>query len=135
MAVATEKEAEAQSGDNRTMGRKSTVPYGLYIAHGFISAPLAKQTGFNEEDLELFWNALINMFECDRSAARGLMSARKLYVFKHLDPIGSAPAYKLFDLIKIERENKEQPARSFSDYKITVAEKEIPDRVELIEKI
>jgi CRISPR-associated protein Csd2 len=137
MAVATEKEAEQQSGDNRTMGRKSTVPYGLYVAYGFISAPLASQTGFNEneEDLELFWKSLINMFEYDRSAARGLMSARKLYVFKHLDPIGSAPAYKLFDLIKIERENKEFPARDFSDYKIEVAKGKIPDRVELIEKI
>jgi CRISPR-associated protein Csd2 len=135
MAVATEKEAEQQSGDNRTMGRKSTIPYGLYIAYGFISAPLAKQTGFSEDDLELFWSALVNMFEYDRSAARGLMSARKLYVFKHSDPMGSASAYKLFDLIKIERKNKELPTRDFSDYEIAIDKEKISDRVELMEKI
>ena len=81
MAVATEKEAEKQGGDNRTMGRKATIPYGLYVCHGFISANLAKQTGFSEEDLNLFWEALRNMFDVDRSAARGLMSAQKLIVF------------------------------------------------------
>ena len=83
MAVATEKEAEKQGGDNRTMGRKATVPYGLYLCHGFISANLAQQTGFSEDDLNLFWEALKNMFDIDRSAARGLMSAQKLIVFKH----------------------------------------------------
>ena len=79
MAVATDAEAKKQSGDNRTMGRKATVPYGLYICHGFISANLAQQTGFSEEDLALFWEALKNMFDMDRSAARGLMSAQKLF--------------------------------------------------------
>ena len=98
MAVATDKEAEKQSGDNRTMGRKSTIPYGLYVCHGFISANLAKQTGFSEEDLNLFWEALKNMFDVDRSAARGLMSAQKLIVFKHDSVLGNAPANKLFDL-------------------------------------
>ena len=83
MAVTTEKEAEAQSGDNRTMGRKHIIPYGLYRAHGFISAKLAERTGFSNEDLDLFWRALINMFEHDRSAARGEMAARKLIVFEH----------------------------------------------------
>jgi CRISPR-associated protein Csd2 len=132
MAVATEKEAEDQKGDNRTMGRKSTIPYGLYVAYGFVSANLAKQTGFSEEDLNLFWKALINMFENDRSAARGLMSARKLYVFKHSDELGNAPANKLFDLISIKKKS-DKPARDFSDYEITVGQ--TPDGVELIEKI
>ena len=121
MAVATEKEAEKQSGDNRTMGRKSTIPYGLYVCHGFISANLAKQTGFSEEDLDLFWEALKNMFDVDRSAARGLMSAQKLIVFKHDSVLGNAPANKLFDLVKIEK-NFDGVARSFSDYQVTINE-------------
>lgn len=121
MAVATEKEAEKQSGDNRTMGRKSTIPYGLYVCHGFISANLAKQTGFSEEDLNLFWEALKNMFDVDRSAARGLMSAQKLIVFKHDSVLGNAPANKLFDLVKVEK-NCDGVARSFSDYHVTINE-------------
>lgn len=121
MAVATEKEAEKQSGDNRTMGRKATVPYGLYICHGFISANLAKQTGFDEDDLELFWQALVNMFDVDRSAARGLMSAQKLIVFKHDSVLGNAPANKLFDLVQVEKTCEGAP-RKFSDYKVTIAE-------------
>lgn len=121
MAVATEKEAEKQSGDNRTMGRKSTVPYGLYVCHGFISANLAKQTGFSEEDLSLFFEALQNMFDVDRSAARGLMSAQKLIVFKHDSELGNAPANKLFDLVKIEKVCNGAP-RSFKDYKVEVAD-------------
>ena len=119
MAVATEKEAEKQSGDNRTMGRKATVPYGLYVCHGFISANLAQQTGFSEEDLAIFWDALKNMFDVDRSAARGLMSAQKLIVFKHDSVLGNAPANKLFDLVKIEKEYDGAP-RSFSDYTVTI---------------
>ena len=106
MAVATEKEAEKQGGDNRTMGRKATVPYGLYVCHGFVSANLAKQTGFSQEDLDLFWEALKNMFDVDRSAARGLMSAQKLIVFKHDSVLGNAPANKLFDLVKIEKTSR-----------------------------
>ena len=121
MAVATDKEAEKQSGDNRTMGRKSTIPYGLYVCHGFISANLAKQTGFSEEDLNLFWEALKNMFDVDRSAARGLMSAQKLIVFKHDSVLGNAPANKLFDLVKVEK-NCDGVARSFSDYQVTINE-------------
>jgi CRISPR-associated protein Csd2 len=121
MAVATEKEAEKQSGDNRTMGRKATVPYGLYVCHGFISANLAQQTGFSEDDLALFWNALKNMFDVDRSAARGLMSAQKLIVFKHDSVLGNAPANKLFDLVKVEKVCS-GAARSFSDYKVTIDE-------------
>jgi CRISPR-associated protein Csd2 len=130
MAVATDKEAEKQGGDNRTMGRKATVPYGLYVFHGFISANLAKQTGFDEEDLSIFWDALKNMFECDHSAARGLMSARKLYVFTHATELGNASASSLFDRIQITRKEPGKVARSFSDYEVTVnqdglAEKQI----------
>lgn len=121
MAVATEKEAEKQSGDNRTMGRKATVPYGLYVCHGFVSANLAKQTGFSEDDLKLFWDALKNMFDVDRSAARGLMSAQKLIVFKHDSVLGNASANKLFDLVKIEKKC-EGVARQFSDYEVTIGE-------------
>jgi CRISPR-associated protein Csd2 len=123
MAVATEAEAEKQSGDNRTMGRKYTVPYGLYRAHGFVSANLAHQTGFSEKDLNLFWEALQNMFEHDRSAARGMMSTRGLYVFEHSTALGNAPAHKLFERIKVERNPAlEGPARSFDDYVVTVDE-------------
>lgn len=121
MAVATEKEAEKQGGDNRTMGRKATVPYGLYVCHGFVSANLAKQTGFSQEDLDLFWKALKNMFDVDRSAARGLMSAQKLIVFEHNSVLGNAPANKLFDLVKIEKKC-DGVARSFSDYQVTIGE-------------
>lgn len=130
MAVATEKEAEKQSGDNRTMGRKATVPYGLYVCYGFISANLAKQTGFSEEDLELFWDALKNMFDVDRSAARGLMSAQKLIIFKHDSALGNAPANKLFDLVKVEKKC-EGVARSFSDYEISIDRNNLPTGVEL----
>lgn len=121
MAVATEKEAANQGGDNRTMGRKATIPYGMYVCHGFVSANLAKQTGFSEEDLELFWEALKNMFDVDRSAARGLMSAQKLIVFKHDSALGNAPSNKLFDLVKVEKKCN-GVARSFSDYQVTIGE-------------
>lgn len=134
MAVATEEEAEKQSGDNRTMGRKNTVPYGLYVSHGFISANLAAQTGFNQTDLDLFWEALKNMFEHDHSAARGLMSTQKMVVFKHATALGNAPAHKLFDLVKVERtEDKTKPARSFADYQVIIDRALLPDGVELIE--
>jgi CRISPR-associated protein Csd2 len=122
MAVATEAEAEKQKGDNRTMGRKFTIPYGLYEVHGFISAPLAKQTGFSEDDLKLFWDALINMFDHDRSAARGEMAPRKLIVFKHDSELGNAPAQKLFDLVKVQKNCGENPPRAFSDYDVTVGD-------------
>ena len=133
MAVATEKEAEKQGGNNRTMGRKATIPYGLYVCHGFISANLAKQTGFSEDDLQLFWEALKNMFDVDRSAARGLMSAQKLIVFQHNSMLGNAPANKLFDRVKIEK-TTEIP-RSFSDYCVTIDRDNLPEGVEIIEMI
>jgi len=135
MAVATEAEAEKQSGDNRTMGRKNTVPYGIYVSHGFVSAHLANQTKFSDEDLDLFWKALSEMFEHDRSAARGLMATRKLIVFKHSSALGNAPAHKLFDLVTVERKDKTKPARLFSDYEIVVDKANVPDGIELIEML
>lgn len=133
VAVATEKEAEKQGGENHTMGRKATVPYGLYVCHGFISANLAKQTGFSEEDLEIFFDALKNMFDVDRSAARGLMSAQKLIVFRHDSVLGNAPANKLFDLVQIEKKTDGAP-RSFKDYEVTIAS-EIPSGIKVEELI
>jgi CRISPR-associated protein Csd2 len=136
MAVETRKEADSQDGDNRTMGRKAYVPYGLYRTHGFISAPLAKQTGFTEEDLELFWNALTNMFDHDRSAARGEMATRKLIVFKHDSALGNAPAHKLFDLVEIApTEGRQGPARAFSDYVVSIDRAGVPESVELVELV
>jgi CRISPR-associated protein Csd2 len=120
--------------DDKGLGaRKAIIPYGLYRVHGYISAPLAQQTGFTEDDLELFWKALENMFDHDRSAARGEMAAQKLFVFKHNSKLGNAQAHKLFDLIQVERKQETlDPARSFADYTVTVGT--APDKVELIEK-
>jgi CRISPR-associated protein Csd2 len=130
MAVTNEKDLEKE----RTMGRKHIVPYGLYVAHGFVSAPLAGKTDFSDEDLDLLWDALINMFEHDRSAARGLMSSRKLIVFKHENKFGNAPAHKLFDLVQVKRsEGSTGPARSFADYTVTVGQ--APAGIEVIEKL
>ncbi len=117
-AVATEAEAEKQGGDNRTMGRKFTVPYGLYRAHGFISAHLAGQTKFDEKDLELLWEALQNMFEHDHSAARGQMAAQGLYVFKHDSHLGNAPAHALFDRLQVKPKEEGAVARSFNAYSV-----------------
>lgn len=119
MAVASEKEAEAQDGDNRTMGRKHTVPYGLYRAHGFVSAFLAKQTGFGADDLELFFKALEDMFEHDRSAARGQMATRGLYVFKHESELGNAHSHSLFDRLAVTPGDPAVPARDISAYGVT----------------
>ena len=118
----------------RTMGRKNIVPYGLYVCYGFISANLAKQTGFSEEDLALFWDALKNMFDVDRSAARGLMSAQKLIVFKHDSVLGNAPANKLFDLVKVKKVCDGAP-RSFSDYTVTIDKAGLPANVTVDELI
>lgn len=115
-------------------GRKATVPYGLYVCHGFISANLARQTGFSEDDLNLFWEALKNMFDMDRSAARGLMSAQKLIVFKHDSVLGNAPANKLFDLVKIEKVCPGAP-RSFQDYSVTIDREHLPANVVVEELI
>ena len=135
MAVATEAEAEKQSGDNRTMGRKNTVPYGLYVAYGFVSPALAAQTGFSEEDLETLWTALVNMFDQDHSAARGMMATQKLIIFKHDSALGNAPSHKLFDLVKIAKKDGVAIPRKFADYEVNVPKKEdIPSGVEIIEK-
>lgn len=122
MAVATQKEADNQGGDNRTMGRKNTVPYGLYRAHGFVSPPFAKQTGFSSADLDLLWEALGQMFEHDRSAARGLMSMRDIIVFEHASELGNAPAHRLFDRVEVKRRDEKKPARDFADYVVTVGD-------------
>lgn len=133
MAVATEAEAEKQGGDNRTMGRKFTIPYGLYRAHGFVSAHLAQQTGFTEDDLALFWKALEEMFEHDRSAARGFMSTRALLVFEHESALGNAPAHRLFEAISVKRApDSAGPARQFSDFKVMVDQDKIPNGVRLL---
>lgn len=134
-AVTTEREAEKQEGGNRTMGRKFTVPYGLYRAHGFINPHLAAQTDFNEngEDLELFWTALAQMFETDRSAARGEMAPQALIVFEHASALGNAPANKLFERVEITRNEQQNgewsPARSFSDFSVDVNESALPEGI------
>ena len=130
MAVTNAKDAEKE----RTMGRKQYIPYGLYRMDGFISASLAEKTGFCQEDLDIFFDALINMFENDRSAARGLMSTRKLFVFKHESKLGNAPAHRLFESIKVQRLVPDaQEARSFDDYSIESSD--MPEGVELIEMV
>ena len=118
MAVATEKESESQDGDNRTMGRKHTVPYGLYRSHGFVSSFLARQTGFSADDLALFYQALEDMFEHDRSAARGQMATRGLYVFKHSSELGNAHAHALFDKLTVRNRTPDAPARNFEAYEV-----------------
>ncbi len=135
MAVATEAEAEKQEGDNRTMGRKHTVPYGLYVAHGFVSSFLAKQTGFSEDDLHLLWQAMQQMFEHDRSAARGEMSTRGLYVFKHDSELGNASAHALFERIQPKLKEGGTSPRAFSDYEVIVDEAHMPTGVTLMRMI
>ena len=135
MAVATIEEAKKQSGDNRTMGRKFTVPYGLYRCHGFISAHLAQQTGFSEDDLELLMQALESMFEHDRSAARGEMTTRGLYVFKHNSKLGNAPAHRLFERVTVTLKNGSKSPREFNDYQISIDGEGTPTGVELIQRI
>ncbi len=136
MAVATEAEAKKQGGDNRTIGKKALIPYGLYRAEGYISAHFAEDTGFGEEDLELLWQALINMYDHDHSAARGKMNARKLFVFKHQSALGNAPSHKLFDLISVKRnDDAKLPARSITQYNISINHAGLPQTVELIEML
>ena len=129
VAITTEKDAENKSNE---MGRKSIVPYGLYRVEGYISANLARKvTGFSEEDLELLWNAIINMFENDHSAARGKMAVRELIVFKHSKELGDCPAYKLFDAVKVQKNDDIQYPRKYRDYTVTINDDEIPDTVEV----
>lgn len=120
----------AEKGSENTIGRKYIVPYGLYRAEGFISANLArKTTGFTEEDLELLWDAIVNMFEHDRSAARGKMCVRELIIFKHDSELGNAPAHKLFDLVKVSRKDGVVSPRAYSDYVVNVDEAKMPEGV------
>lgn len=156
MAATSEKEKAAQSEgsddnqrtENRTMGRKHIVPYGLYRAHGFVSAKLSERTGFSESDLEILLEAAENMFEHDRSAARGEMAVRKLILFKHASALGNAPAHALFDRVKIGRNidgafraigdnaiDNRPPARGFGDYAITIDRNGLPEGVEIIERL
>ncbi|MBQ3287862.1 MAG: type I-C CRISPR-associated protein Cas7/Csd2 [Kiritimatiellae bacterium] len=119
----------------RTMGRKNTIPYGLYVSYGFVSPSLAAQTGFSEADLETLWTALVNMFDQDHSAARGMMATQKLIVFKHDFALGNAPSHKLFDLVKIAKKNGVTVPRKFADYDVTVPSKDaLPSGIEIIEK-
>jgi CRISPR-associated protein Csd2 len=133
MAITTEKDA----ANKRTeMGRKHIVPYGLYRMEGYVSANLARKvTGLTEEDLTLFWEAVINMFEHDHSAARGKMAVRKLIVFKHQSELGNAPAHKLFELINVNLIDNNKPARRYNDYEVTIDRNSVPDNVELIEMV
>lgn len=129
VAITTENDAERKGTE---MGRKYIVPYGLYRLEGYVSANLARKvTGFSEEDLELLWQAILNMFENDHSAARGKMAVRKLIIFKHNSELGCAPAYKLFDSVKVERREEIEVPRSFSDYRIEIAQ-ELPEGVTCI---
>ena len=133
VAITTEKDAENKSTE---MGRKNIVPYALYRVEGYISANLARKvTGFSEDDLELLWEAIINMFENDHSAARGKMAVRELIVFKHSKELGDCPAYKLFDSVEVKRKDDVVYPRKYQDYTINICEDMIPDTVELIRKI
>ena len=129
VAITTEKDAENKSTE---MGRKSIVPYGLYRAEGFVSANLARKvTGFSEEDLDLLWGAIINMFENDHSAARGKMAVRELIVFKHSKELGDCPAYKLFDAVEIKKKEEVEYSRKYQDYIVEVHKEQIPETVEV----
>lgn len=129
VAITTEKDAENK---NKEMGRKSIVPYGLYRVEGYVSANLARKvTGFSEEDLDLLWEAIINMFENDHSAARGRMAVRELIVFKHSKELGDCPAYKLFDAVEVKKKEEVEYPRKYQDYIVQVHEEDIPNTVEV----
>lgn len=130
VAVTNEKDFEKE----RTMGRKHILPYGLYRAHGFVSAKLAERTGFSEDDLALLWRSLTNLFEHDRSAARGEMAARRLVAFRHEHPMGNAPAHALFERVRVTRNGDDNtPARSFGDYSVSVDRDGLPAGIEAID--
>jgi CRISPR-associated protein Csd2 len=132
MAVATEAEQEKQQGENRTMGRKTTIPYGLYRAHGFVNPMLAQQTGFTTSDLDLLWEGLWNMFEHDRSAARGMMATRALYRFRHDSALGNAPAHDLFARVTVEPPSEGVAPRSFGGFQVDVDSSDLPAGITLI---
>lgn len=126
-------EAKDEESPNQTMGRKSLIPYGLYRCHGFISAHLARETGFNDADLELLWSSLTQMFDHDRSASRGTMAPQKLVVFKHLTALGNAPAHKLFERVTVQRKAGVESARAFSEYDVVVNREGLPSGIEVLE--
>ena len=133
VAITTEKDAESKSTE---MGRKNIVPYALYRAEGFISANLARKvTGFSEDDLELLWEAIINMYENDHSAARGKMAVRELIVFKHSKELGDCPAYKLFESVVVQKKDDVVYPRKYQDYEVTILKEQIPGTVEVTRKI
>lgn len=129
MAVTKDEAKEKE----KTMGRKATIPYGLYLAYGFVSANLAHQTGFDQEDLELLWSALKNMFDNDRSAAKGLMAARKLIVFEHSGELGNAPANTLFDLVRVHKKSEISTPRCFTDYDVHIDHDNVPTGITIRE--
>ena len=133
VAITTEKDAENKSTE---MGRKNIIPYALYRAEGYVSANLARKvTGFSEDDLELLWEAIMNMFEHDHSAARGKMAVRELIVFKHSKELGDCPAYKLFDSVEVSKREEVAYARKYQDYIVNIHQERIPDTVEVVRKI
>lgn len=129
MAVTNVRDLEKE----RTIGRKEILPYGLYVAHGFVNPFLAAQTGFSGADLELLWQALVGMFEMDRSAARGEMTTRRLVVFEHDTPLGNAPAHRLFELVKATRVDTAKPPRAFTDYSVSVDGANVPAGIRVVE--
>lgn len=131
VAYTTEEKTQSTTASTE-MGRKHTIAYGLYCAHGFVNAAFAAQTGFTEDDLTVLWRALANMFDMDRSAARGLMSPRGLYVFKHSSTLGDAPAHKLFERVKVAKRDGIESPRSFDDYTVTVDAENLPPGVTLL---
>jgi CRISPR-associated protein Csd2 len=135
MAVTTEEEAAKQDGGNRTMGRKELVPYGLYRAHGFVSPQLAAQTGFSGDDLELVWRALEQMFEFDRSAARGEMTTRRLIVFEHTSGLGNAPAHRLFERVQVEVKDRARPPRSYQEYAVSLNGDNLPAGITVHDRV
>ncbi len=136
-AVATQREADSQIEKHGqvtgTMGRKEIVPYALYVAHGFVSPHFGAQTGFSEDDLQLLWKAISQMFEVDHSSARGEMQTRRLIVFEHESALGNAPAHRLFERVKIKRVDMSKPPRSYSDYEVTLDMSEVPTGVRVFE--
>lgn len=127
-------EEGAETARSGQMGRKANLAYGLFRAHGFVSPAFAKDSGFSDADLELLWESLVNLFEHDRSAARGFMNTRKLVIFRHGSELGSAPAHLLFDRLRVERKDPARPARAFSDYRVELDRDKLPAGVEIIEK-
>lgn len=129
--VVADEESEGKGGKRTEMGRKAVLPYGLYVGRGFFSPSLATQTGVSREDLELFWDALQNMWDLDRSASRGMMACRGLYVFSHDNPLGNAPAHQLFDRVQVPRCGDGKAPRAFSEYSVSINESELPEGVTL----